>query len=271
MLQRQASTGLGLATTSSELRPGSVWRWPLHGIPRRVDRLLTRLIARLALAQVVEIRNWEGLLPRHDPFILVANHGSRREALYLGTLCLFLRSGKPVRFLADWNFRLYPGVGYFYDRSGCITVPTKPARLRFLNGMRRRYQERGAPFDQARTTLADGGSVGIFPEGTVNRSASRLMRGRYGAARLSLETGVPLLPVGVRFQGPPRPNGSIDSSSPITLEVGSPIAPPSRPGPVARSQVHDWHRQMMTALAAHCGKVWTDRGPALDEPEVVSR
>lgn len=267
MLQRQTHSGMNLAPPLGERDLESVWHWPLERIERRTDRLLTRLFAWLALHQVVEIRNWERLLPAQDPFILVANHGSRREALFLGTLCLYLRSGKPVRFLADWNFRLYPGVGYLYDRSGCITVPTKPARLRFLNRFKRRLHRRGPPFEQARSTLADGGSIGIFPEGTVNRSPSRLLRGRQGAARLSLEMGVPVLPVGVRFQGPPRPDGSIDSNAPISLEIGSPMAPPSRQGPITRSEVQAWHRRVMTSLGAHCGKVWTDRQPGSDDLE----
>jgi 1-acyl-sn-glycerol-3-phosphate acyltransferase len=55
------------------------------------------------------------------------------------------------------------------------------------------------PLEQARQHLIAGRSIGIFPEGTVNRDRSQLLRGRYGAARLSLETGVPVTPAGIRF------------------------------------------------------------------------
>ncbi|MGJ6981013.1 lysophospholipid acyltransferase family protein [Aestuariimicrobium soli] len=44
-------------------------------------------------------------------------------------------------------------------------------------------------------TLADGGLVGIFPEGTRS-SDGNLYKGRTGVARLALEAGVPVLPVG---------------------------------------------------------------------------
>ena len=44
-------------------------------------------------------------------------------------------------------------------------------------------------------TLADGGLVGIFPEGTRSVDGN-LYKGRTGVARLALESGVPVLPVG---------------------------------------------------------------------------
>lgn len=44
-------------------------------------------------------------------------------------------------------------------------------------------------------TLADGGLVGIFPEGTRSVDG-RLYKGKTGVARLALEGGVPVLPVG---------------------------------------------------------------------------
>lgn len=44
-------------------------------------------------------------------------------------------------------------------------------------------------------TLVDGGLVGIFPEGTRSVDGN-LYKGRTGVARLALESGVPVLPVG---------------------------------------------------------------------------
>lgn len=250
------------ATIPTELDAQAVWRWPLERIPRWDVRALARLTARLALRQVTEVVNWQQLLPDRDPFILVANHGSRREAVYLSALCLLVRSGKPVRFLADWNFRLIPGVGYFYDHSGAILVTGKPARPRILNRLKPRFTRHGPPLEQARATLVGGGSVGVFPEGTVNRRADQLLRGRYGAARLSLELGVPLLPVGLRFLGPGRPDGLCDSSAPLRIAIGRPLHPPQAAASTSPGQVLDWHRETMAAIAELCGKAWT-RGNAL--------
>ncbi|MBK1699711.1 lysophospholipid acyltransferase family protein [Thiococcus pfennigii] len=261
MPQRQSRSDTSRSIVPERFGPHALWRWPLGQMPHRHDRTLTRLITRLALMQIVEVAHWERLLPARDPFILVANHGSHREALYLAALCLLLRSGKPVRFLADWNFRLYPGVGYLYERSGAITVARKPAKPRFLNRFKDRFVLPTSPLDQARATLAAGGAVGLFPEGTVNRSATHLLRGRRGAARLSLELGVPLLPVGLRFARCRR-DGRLDSNAALTIEVGMPLQPPTAIATPTPASLHDWHRQMMLALASLSGKVWTgeDRG-----------
>lgn len=266
MSPRQIQDGTDPLTVPAQFEPGHVWQWPLTGLERRVDRILTRLIARVARAQIPEISHWERLLPDHDPFILIANHSSRREALYLGTLCLLLRSGKPVRFLADWNFRLIPGVGYLYDRSGVITIARKPARPRFLNRFKRRFMQSTSPFDQARATLAAGGAVGFFPEGTVNRDASRLLPGRIGAARLSIETQAPVLPVGLRFAGRRR-DGLIDSNSPFRIEVGVPMSPPHSDGTAPPQLVQNWHQEIMAALAPLCGKASTNEIDAQTSPE----
>ncbi len=54
---------------------------------------------------------------------------------------------------------------------------------------------RGA-LDAARQVLAKGGLFGIYPEGTRSRSG-RLHKGHTGAARLAIETGCPIVPVGL--------------------------------------------------------------------------
>lgn len=71
-----------------------IWRWPLPKLGA-TDRVLTKLVCLLALRRVVRIEGWDNILPQHDPFILVANHSSRREAvglfgfLRIGTIGLF--------------------------------------------------------------------------------------------------------------------------------------------------------------------------------------
>lgn len=51
--------------------------------------------------------------------------------------------------------------------------------------------------------LADGGLVGIYPEGTRSPDG-RLYKGRTGVARLALAAGVPVIPVAVANTGPVR-------------------------------------------------------------------
>lgn len=205
------------------LRGPGVWRAPLPEIPRAGDRLLLRLAAAVTGAQLREVTGLARILPESDPFVLVANHGAKRDAVILPTLLMLARGGRPVHFLADWNFRLIPGVGYLYDKTGAINVLRKPARPALLNRLKERYLGAPPPFAQARERLAAGAPVALFPEGTVNRSAEGLLRFRPGAVRLALAAGVPVIPVGIRLHRRRRDGRSLDSWGPISVHVGLPI------------------------------------------------
>ena len=220
------------------------------------DRLLLRAVAVLARHQIVSIHGLQHIRAARDPFILAANHGTRRESLLVPALLLFHRGGRRLHFLADWNFRLIPGVGLLYGRAQVVTVVRKSARPRFLNILKPLYELPQRPFEQARAHLLAGRSIGIFPEGAVNRDPARLLRGRRGAARLSLETGVPVVPMGIRFpgvaRGEPVPHGAA-----MELHIGPPLVPPaSAPEQVPLPAVTDWHAAIMTEIARYSGKTW---------------
>ena len=77
-------------------------------------------------------------------------------------------------------------------RFSSTTSSSQPARPRPLNRLRRLFTRPLSPLDQARALLTAGSAIGAFPEGTANRDPQRLLAGRLGTARLSLETGVPI-------------------------------------------------------------------------------
>lgn len=242
------------------LRPSDIWRWPLPELRRRSDRLLARLAGAWALRSVSEVTGWERVHPRNDPFLLAVNHSSRREVVLLTAILLLARGGRPVRFLADWNFRLIPGVGYLYDRSGAITVTHKEAKPRVLNRLKPIFAPPVPGHLEALRHLRQGGSLGIFPEGTVNRDSSRLLPGRRGAARFSLQAGVPMVPAGIRFARRNSRTGTIDASSPMVIRFGEPISPPSSPNLTpSRKAVSDRHARLMSAVSELCGKEWSSR------------
>jgi 1-acyl-sn-glycerol-3-phosphate acyltransferase len=159
-----------------------------------------------------------------------------------------------VHFVADWNFRMIPGVGLLYRRGGAITVVRKPARPRFLNVLRPLYADPVPALERARRHLLAGRSVGIFPEGTVNRDPARLLAGRGGAARLSLETGVAIVPAGIRF--PHRTDNALGS---MEIEFGAPLQPPQIAGAAPLALVREWHAAAMTEIARLSGKQWNPR------------
>lgn len=233
-----------------------VLRWPLphNGLG---DRLLIKAVALAGARQVRAIHGIENALPDRDPFILVANHSTRRDTVLTPALLMLERGGRPIHYLADWNLRLIPGVGLLYRTAGVITVVRKPARPRFLNVFKRLYDDPISPIERARQRLTAGRSVGVFPEGTINRDPSRLLSGRRGAARLSLETGVPILPMGIRF---PEAEPGRPAVGPMELFIGQPLTPPavaSTPAPY--SAVRDWHATLMSEIACLSGKTWGGR------------
>ena len=108
--------------------------------------------------------------------------------------------------------------------------------------------------NSARLYLEAGHSVGIFPEGTVNRAPDRLLPGHRGAAYLSIATGTPVIPVGIRF---PETDGRIGDHARMEVEIGAPLSPP-RPNRCrpTRAELTGWHATLMTEISRLAGKTW---------------
>lgn len=220
------------------------------------------MIAFLVLAgwrrRIVAVEGSERLATAPDPFILIANHSQRPEAVLMPVLAVVLRGGKRVRFLSDWMFQLMPVVGIVLRRSRVITLTHKPARPRILNLLRPLWHDPVPALVRARKALEAGDTIGVFPEGTVNRDPHKLLRGNPGAAKLSLETARPVVIVGIRFPSHAG-DGPITDNLPFSLHVGEPLRPPpcSRPGHPTPSEIREWHATMMRELARLSGKTWT--------------
>lgn len=244
---------------------GCTWPLSLHDILSRplpsaggiVDRLLLRAAVIAAQRQVLVVHGLEHVMPERDPFILALNHSTRLEALLVPALLMHARGGRRVHFLADWNFALIPGIGLLYRRSGAICVTRKPARLRILNVFKKSFETGEKPFAAAKAHLLEGHSIGVFPEGTANRHPSQLLRGRFGAARLSLETGVPVVPAGLRYSVDGEAT-QIPETASFALHVGPALYPAGvQGGRSPHARVKSWHMHVMTAISQLSGKSWT--------------
>jgi 1-acyl-sn-glycerol-3-phosphate acyltransferase len=232
----------------------AVLSWPLPELAL-IDRMLVRSIALASRRKVRCLDGLDHIAPERDPFILAANHSTRQEAILLPPLLFLLRHGRRIHFMADWNFRMIPGIDFLYRRAGAITIARKPARPRFLNLAKPLFTDAISPMEQARRHLIGGRSIAVFPEGTVNRDPLRLLRGRHGAARLSLETGVPIVPVGLRFPTVSR-GTAIPEGSTMSIEIGEPLIPPEMTIPPAYASLWAWHERVMTTIGRLSGKSW---------------
>lgn len=215
------------------------------------DRVLTKGIYGSVLKRFKAIRGLEHVNAERDPFVLALNHATRFEAIALPAVLMYHRGGRRVHFLADWNFQMIPGVGLLYRRSGAIIVMRKSARPRFLNALKPLYAHAEPSHARALAHLAAGRSVGIYTEGTVNHDPERLLRGRLGAARLSLEAGVPVVPAGIRI-------AAGDARRPLfEVTFGPPLRPPPRGAEtVTRVDIRSWHSMIMTEISRLSGKAW---------------
>ena len=229
-------------------------RWPL---PHQcaVNACLIRGLCWLARRHVVALSGLAHVAPARDPFILALNHSTRKEALLVPALLVLWRDGRLIHFLADWNFRLIPGIGLIYHRAETITDTRKAARPSILNLLKPLYRDTLPAVDRTHALLAAGNSVGIFPEGRVNRDPGRLMAGRTGAAYLSLATGVPVVPVGIRFSAA-QDGRPIVSRDTMEIDIGAPLSPPRLGTRMSRSDLHAWHAVVMTEIGRRSGKLW---------------
>ena len=135
------------------------------------------------LLRVVGGARVEGLehVPRHGPFILVANHRSLADPPIIGW-AVGHRVGRVVHFMAKEEMRSWPIIGWLAERSGVFWV-------------RRGEGDRSAQRAALRL-LGEGRPIAIFPEGTRSRDAT-LGEAKPGAALLAIRSGAPLLPVGI--------------------------------------------------------------------------
>jgi 1-acyl-sn-glycerol-3-phosphate acyltransferase len=142
----------------------------------------TILIPIVRLLFVVKPKGIEKL-PKHGSYILVANHVTNVDALAMAYL-VYVQLKRAPHFLAKESLFRVPVIGSILRAAGQIPV--------YRSGHRN-----DTPLKAAHAYLEAGHTIAIFPEGTLTRSPELWpMRGKSGAIRLALETGVPVYPVG---------------------------------------------------------------------------
>lgn len=209
-------------------------------------RSVTHAVAKTA---TVPVRDWwldvtvenPEIVPDTGGAIIAANHLS-----FIDSMLLMYGLGRPVSFLGKVEYmdsfmtrHLFPAVGMIpVDRSG--------------RGI-------GASLKEARKRLEAGELVGIFPEGTRSRDGL-LHPGHSGVAHLLLQTGCPIVPVGLVGTDDALPIGSRRlQRDPITVKIGPLIGPPHLGGrrPTMRDRVA-LTDEVMASIAALSGQTRVD-------------
>jgi 1-acyl-sn-glycerol-3-phosphate acyltransferase len=203
---------------------------------RIAKRLLSRPLHRAYDVEVDDI----GRIPE-GPAILAANHRSFMDSVFLA-----LMVDRPVSFLAKAEYFDRRRTAWLFRSTGQI-----PLRRGSPAGARQ-------ALDTARGVLADGGIVGVYPEGTRSRDGL-LHRGHLGPARLAASSGAPLVPVGLvgteHVQAPDQRLPRVGKQ--VTVRFGSPL----RPDPEEldqRAHLRALTDRMMADIAALSGQPYVD-------------
>lgn len=171
-------------------------RWPVmhFDVPLGVAKLpvvnmeLQSLLLQLARPTFIPFARFDidgtDKIPTDTAAIVCGNHRSYFDVFAMAVTVA--KMGRPVRFLGKKEVFDAPVVGQLATALGGIRVD--------------RGTGSDQPLDAAKSALEAGELVAIMPEGTIPRGPAFFepeLKGRWGAARLAMETGVPLVPVGL--------------------------------------------------------------------------
>lgn len=138
-------------------------------------------------------------IPPGGSFIIVPNHNNGLDHCFIGML--LKERLKDLRFIAAMdNLRTVFLSGIFYYLSEAIIINRKKIK-------------RGKALEKMLENIKKGKVIVIYPEGDSNHKRT-LLRGKTGAAELAVESGTPLIPVGL---------DSIPGSWKRIVRIGKPL------------------------------------------------
>jgi 1-acyl-sn-glycerol-3-phosphate acyltransferase len=151
-------------------------------------------------------------VPVEGPAIIASNHISYLDPL--GNAYAVVKAGRRPRFLAKDELFKIPLVGTALR--GARQIPVDRAKA-----------GDPSPLMSAQEAIRAGEVVVVYPEGTVtDRPDFMPMHGRTGTVRISLATGVPIIPMaswGSQAVWQKSGRGSLKFGRPIWVKAGSPI------------------------------------------------
>lgn len=212
--------------------------------------ILKRRIIPWVLARMRETKGLENI-PHAGPFIMVPNHISRLDPIFLSMIVARTCNIK-LRFLAaEYIYRICNVLG-IARWIGLMCIPRS---------------DKGSVLKPAEEHVRNGGAIALYPEGRMNPLA-KLLPGKTGAIRLSIATGAPLIPVGIRglqsrnglraliawFRYPKQHGFVIGESYHPTLPPGATLA---------KDSLDALTFDMMQRIAHLCGKEATPRSDAI--------
>ena len=152
-------------------------------------------------------------IPASGGCIIVLNHVSHVDPLTAAHLVY--DHGRLPHYLAKSGLFKNRALGAFFRAAGQIPVE-------------RLSKNAVGAFDAAVQAVRDGKCVVVYPEGTITRDPDGWpMTGKSGAARIALETGCPVIPVGQwgaqQLLAPYSKKPDLFPRKLVTMKVGTPV------------------------------------------------
>ncbi len=110
--------------------------------------------------------------------VIAGNH----KHLYDQCLTI-IATKRPIHYMAKNEYFKDKKVAWFFKNTGCIAVDRSKKDLDSVK--------------KALEVLNDGGAIGIFPEGTRNKTKEKLLPFKYGAVSLAAKTNSYIVPFGI--------------------------------------------------------------------------
>jgi 1-acyl-sn-glycerol-3-phosphate acyltransferase len=153
--------------------------------------------------------------------IYVFNHNNSLEVLMVPALLMYHLGGISISFVIDWMYGKVPILGSLMNMTDPVYVYHKRSWLPFIEAARPATASADT-IERCAEKLRAGRSIGIFPEGTRNSDPQTLVRGKSGVGHIALQSGVPVIPVGIDFNCR-RKKGKIPVLGRTIVRIGRPI------------------------------------------------
>lgn len=198
---------------TSQIRYTRAFYFPFRlAFVTRLYRTLRRLLKLATKLYFVDVEaTGREHIPADEPVIFAANHpNSIMDTVILGT-----QTNRQIHYMAKSLLFKNPAVATLFNQCGVIPIHRSPKTDGASND---------EAFDSAYQVLAEGGCIGIFPEGQ-NSKEREVLRVKTGTARIALgaeqennyRLGVKVVPVGLNFENRDR------FLSTVLVRFGEPI------------------------------------------------
>ena len=159
-------------------------------------------------------------IPKDGPIVIVGNH----KHLYDQCLTI-IATKRGIHYMAKREYFDNKKTAWFFKHTGCISVD--------------RSKKDSEAVEQALDVLKDGGAIGLFPEGTRNKTDQLLLSFKFGAVSMAKKMDAYLVPFAITGDYKFR-------SKNLTIRYGKPFKVTNMDLESANKKLYNCVKKLMT-------------------------